>query len=68
MPIWAKGAYIDLGNSKPHSVLSEVGRNIPAGFNENCTRSLDFSKITAELKMNYNQDNLSRGNFEHFSP
>lgn len=52
--IWAKGAYFHLENRKPYPVLSEVSENLPAGSNENCTGSLDFGKMTVEVKRNYN--------------
>lgn len=63
---WAKGAYFHVDNRKLHPMLSEVSGNLPAGSNENCYGSLGFGKMTVEVKKNYNRDNLSKSNFEHF--
>lgn len=43
----AKGAYIHLGNKKPHLDLSEA-RNLPAGTDENCKEYLRLSNITTK--------------------
>lgn len=61
----AKGAYIHLGNKKPHLDLSEA-RNLPAGTDENCKEYLRLSNITTKMNRNYNQEKPSNGSCEHF--
>lgn len=68
--LWPKAltvAPFHLENRKPLLVLSEVSWNLPADSNENFIGSLGFGKMTVEVKGNYNWENLSKGNFEHFS-